>query len=99
MLALLKKAWRDADVEPFLPALHTTLMVRGYRLDMPLEDEKRLCLQFLRSALASYKLIAECDEGEDSPIHLTHPILPGATPYAEKVGQQRPADNNPDLAV
>jgi integrase len=80
MQALLKKAWRDADVEPFLPALHTTLMIRGYRLEMPLEDEKRLCLQFLRSALASYKLIAERDEGEDPQITLAHPVLPAGTP-------------------
>jgi integrase len=80
MLALLKKAWRDADIEPFLPALHTTLMIRGYRLDLPLEDEKRLCLQFLRSALASYKLIADRDDGEDPPIPLTHPVLPTGTP-------------------
>ena len=95
MQALLKKAWRDADVEPFLPALHTTLMIRGYRLEMPLEDEKRLCLQFLRSALASYKLIAERDEGEDPPVQLTHPILPAgtasATPPPKKPARKDPS--------
>ena len=94
MLALLKKAWRDADVEPFLPALHTTLMIRGYRLEIPLEDEKRLCLQFLRSALASHKLIVERDEGEDPSLQLTHPILPVGTTSATPA-PKKPASTDP----
>lgn len=75
MLEALKTAWRDGNVDPFLPALHTTLMVRGYRLDLPIDDQRRLGLQFLRAALAGYKLLEARDAGEDPPLNLPAPVL------------------------
>lgn len=78
MLDLLKAAWRDGDIDPFLPALHTTLAVRGYRLDIPIDDQRRLCLQFLRAALAGYRLLEARDDGDDPALNLpTLPLLPG----------------------
>ncbi len=76
MLDTLKTAWRDGNVDPFLPALHTTLMVRGYRLELPLDDQRRLGLQFLRAALAGYKLLEARDAGEDPPLALPTQPLP-----------------------
>lgn len=83
MLETLKAAWREGNVDPFLPALHTTLAVRGYRLEMPMEDQRRLFLQFLRAALAGYKLLEAWDEGEDPPLNLPAQVLPaGSSPIA-----------------
>jgi integrase len=82
VLALLKAAWRDGNVDPFLPALHTTLMPLGYRLDIPMADQRRLCLQLVRAALASYKLVEARDSGEDPPLNLPGPPLAAASPVA-----------------
>jgi hypothetical protein len=55
-------------------------MVRGYRLDLSLADERRLCLQFLRSALAGHRLINARDAGEDPPLNLpAYPLPAGKT--------------------
>jgi len=78
MLTLLKTAWRDGEVDPFLPALHSTLMLRGYRLELPLDDQRRLCLQFLRAAMAGHKLLEARDDGEDPPLNLPAHPLPAA---------------------
>ena len=80
MLEFLKAAWRDGNIDPLLPALHTTLMTRGYRLELPLEDQRRLCLQFLRAALAGYKLLEARDMGEDPALNLPAQPLPLAKP-------------------
>ncbi len=80
MLEVLKTAWSNGNVDILLPGLHTTLMTLGYRLELPLEDQRRLCLQFLRAALAGYKLREARDLGEDPPLVLPAQPLPPAKP-------------------
>ena len=99
MLELLKAAWRDGNVDPFLPALHTTLMTRGYRLELPLEDQRRLCLQFLRAALAGYKLLEARDMGEDPALNLPAQPLPAANPSTSTKTKTHAKPNGDDKGL
>ena len=99
MLALLKTAWRDGEVDPFLPALHSTLMLRGYRLELPLDDQRRLCQQFMRAAMAGHKLLEARNNGEDPPLNLPCLPLPPASHTASGQGKTPSAAGQSGLTL
>ncbi len=67
MLARLKEDWKNGNIAPYSITLNNLLLVRGYRLELSAADERLLCLQFVRTAMAGYELRLARDEGRDPP--------------------------------
>jgi len=76
MLARLKADWKNGNITPYTTALNNLMLVRGYRLELSATDERLLCLQFVRAAMAGYELLLARDEGQDPTINLSAQPLP-----------------------
>jgi hypothetical protein len=75
MLARLKEDWKNGNIAPYSITLNNLLLVRGYRLELSAADERLLCLQFVRAAMAGYELLLARDEGRDPLLSLSVPPL------------------------
>ncbi|WP_132260041.1 DUF6538 domain-containing protein [Paucimonas lemoignei] len=74
ILPMLRQAWARGDASAFIPSLHQTLHLRGYRLAEQLissDDEKRLAMALVRSHIKGIQLIEARDAGEDPPVVVT----------------------------
>ncbi|HWZ48690.1 MAG TPA: DUF6538 domain-containing protein, partial [Herbaspirillum sp.] len=81
---LLKKAISEGDASTFIPVMHQTLHLRGYRLADSLlgtKDEHRLAFEFVRTTQETQHLISTRDNGDYFSVKLSAEPLPqGAKP-------------------